>query len=326
MKLKKINNDRISTIILENKAVLVFLIIFLIAIPLTQGSMLESVNISSISRQLVATTILALGTTVIIAAGGVDLSAGQAMNMVGIIYGLASVKLPFVIAVFIAIVVGMLSGFINSSITYKFKLPPFILTLAMAQVYKGIAYLLVDGASVSNLSDNVKFLGQGFIFGFLPVSVLIMIILIIIIFIVINKTKYGRHVIATGGNENAARVSGINIDKVKILAYVIAGIFVAISAIILTGRIGTALPNAADGMEMDAIAAVVIGGTPMSGGKANILGTLFGCMIIVVIGNVLNLLGVSSFWQYRAKGAIIALAIIIDSRAEAFLNRKKQSS
>ena len=325
MKIQTLKIDKLSTKVLENKAILVFLVIFVIAIPLTQGALLDSLNISSISRQLVATTILALGTTVIIAAGGVDLSAGQAMNMVGIIYGLASVEMPIFAALLLAVIFGMLTGLLNSTITYKFKLPPFILTLATAQVYKGIAYLLVNGASVSNLNSSVKFIGQGFVLGFLPQSVLIMIICLIIMYIVVNKTKYGRHVIATGGNENAARVSGINTDRVKITAYIIAGIMVAVSSIILTGRVGTALPNAADGMEMDAIAAVVIGGTPMSGGKANIVGTFFGCMIIVVIGNVLNLLGVSSFWQYLAKGAIIIFAIIFDSRAEAFLNRKKQN-
>ncbi|MGL5978162.1 MAG: ABC transporter permease [Erysipelotrichaceae bacterium] len=320
--MKKFNSLPMTEFVIKNKALFVFLIIFAISIPLTQGLILTPFNISSVARQLVATTILALGTTIIIACGGVDLSAGQAMNMVGIVYGLLSINFPLPVALFGAVIVGVAAGLLNSSITYKFDLPPFILTLAMAQVYKGIAYLLVDGASVSGLSAQVKYIGQGMIFGVVPVSVIIMVICIVFVYLLMMKTKFGRHAIATGGNENAAKVSGVKTKKIKIYAYMIAGVLVAISAIILTGRMGSALPNAADGMEMDAIAAVVIGGTAMSGGKINVTGTFFGCLIIVIIGNVLNLLGVSSFYQYIAKGVIIVLAIIIDSTAEAYLNKR----
>lgn len=319
--MKKIDKKKITQFIVKNKAFFVFLIILLIAIPITNGKILKPFNISSIARQLVATTILGLGTTIIIASGGVDLSGSQAMNLVGIIYGLLSVSQSLIVALIGAVIVGVLIGFLNSSITYKFNLPPFILTLATAQVYKGIAYVLVDGASVSNLSAQVKYIGQGMIFN-IPISVILMILSIIVVYVLMMKSKYGRHAIATGGNENAARVSGINTKKVKIMAYMIAGIFVSLAAIILTGRMGTALPNAADGMDMDAIAAVVIGGTAMSGGKINIFGTVSGCLIMVVIGNVLNLLGVSTFYQYAAKGLIIVLAIMIDSVAEKYLNKR----
>lgn len=322
---RKINGD-ITLFLLNNKAMLILVIILLVAQILSGGMTFSFANMSAVARQIAVSSMLGIGFTVLLAAGEVDLSIAQMMNFIGIIYGMLSLRIPIFPAICIAIIVGACCGFMNGAVAHTFILPPFILTLATAQIFKGFAYILCNGKSISGLNDAVKFIGQGMIFDIIPFSTIIMLTAFCIIAIVMYRTKYGRYIIATGGNAEAARVSGVNIKKIRISTYVVTGIFVAIGATILSGRVATALPNSADGMEMDAIAAVVIGGTPMIGGKAKVFGTLFGCMIMGFIGNTLNLLSVSSFWQFIAKGLIIVVAIIIDAQTEAFLNRRRQNA
>jgi ribose transport system permease protein len=209
-------------------------------------------------------------------------------------------------------------------IIQQFKLNPFVVTLATQQIFRGVASILTNGNSVSGLSANVKFIGQQMVFGLLPFSFAIVIVITLIMAIFIYYTKYGRYILATGGNIEAARVSGINVKAIQILAYVFVGLCAAISSIVLTGRVAVAMPNAGAGMEMDIVAAVVIGGTPMSGGKVNIIGSIIGCFIMGIINNCLNLAGVSTFWQWVAKGIIIVFAIYLDSKTESFFLQKKK--
>lgn len=319
-------SGKITIFLLNNKALLILFVILIGAQLLTGGKTFNETNLSGVARQIAVSCMLGIGFTVLLAAGEVDLSVAQMMNFVGIVFGILSLNMPILLAIVFAIALGALSGFMNGAVAHTFKLPPFILTLATAQIFKGFAYILCGGKSISGLNDSVKFIGQGMLFGVVPFSTVLMIIAVIFMAVVLNKTKYGRYIIATGGNAEAARVSGINIKRIRISTYVVTGIFVAIGAMILSGRIATALPNSGDGMEMDVIAAVVIGGTPMVGGKAKVFGTLFGCLIMGFISNTLNLLSVSSFWQYIAKGLIIVLAIVIDAQTEAFLNKKRQGA
>ena len=195
-------------------------------------------------------------------------------------------------------------GLFNGVISVKLKLMPFIVTLATARIFKSIACLLTNGKSVTGMSPAVKYIGQGLLFGVVPLSIVIAVAMCLVMCVVMYRTSYGRHVIATGGNREAARVSGINTSRIQISAYVVMGLFVSLASIALTGRVSMAAPGAGEGMEMDAIAAVVIGGTPLSGGKAKMGGTIFGCLVMGVMNNLLNLTGVSSFWQWFAKGCI----------------------
>jgi ribose/xylose/arabinose/galactoside ABC-type transport system permease subunit len=213
----------------------------------------------------------------------------------------------------------------NGLLSIKLKLLPFILTLGTAQIFRGMAYLLCNGISKNVTNPTIKFVGQGIVFGFLPMTLIIFGILAILTGILVYRTKFGRHVIATGGNIEAARVSGVDTDGTKILAFIFMGFVASIASIVLTGRVAIAMPNSGQGMEMDAIAAAIIGGTSLSGGKANVLGAVFGALVLSIISNLLNLAGVSSFWQWFSKGAIIVVAIFLDSVTEQFF-QKRQSA
>jgi ribose/xylose/arabinose/galactoside ABC-type transport system permease subunit len=319
--------DKLIVLFLNNKALFILLILVIVATIVSDGLFLTQANLSSVSRQIAVTIVIGLGFTAVLAVGGVDLSAGHMLSFIGVSYAMLSLLLPLPVAIALAILLGVTSGFCNGFITEKFNLPPFILTLAAAQVYRSFAFLLSEGRTVGGLSADLRFIGQGIlfqnVFGGIPISIFIAVAVGIVLAIVLYRTKYGRHVIATGGNEKAARVAGINTKRIKISAYMVMGGMVSIAAILLTGRTGMASPAAGEGMEMDAIAAVVIGGTSMAGGKANVGGTIFGCLVIGVIANLLNLMNVSSFWQWFAKGAIIILAIIIDSQSEKIISKLK---
>jgi len=317
----RFNSDTVIRFVLNNKALLILFVLVVTSQLLTKGLFFSEANLSSVTRQIVSFTMLGIGFTVVLASGVVDLSVGHMLSFVGVAYALMSKQLPLPIAIVLALGLGALCGLFNGMISEKLRLVPFIVTLAMAQVYRGFASLLSDGQSVSGLSAEVKFIGQGLIFG-IPLPFIITIILTIFVAVLMYRTRFGCYVIATGGNPEAASVSGINISRVKITSFVIMGAFAAVGAIILTGRVSMAQPTAGAGMEMDAIAAVVIGGTPMSGGKARVAGTVFGCFVIGVMNNLLNLMGVSSFWQWVAKGLIIVLAIILDAQTERIFNKR----
>lgn len=323
---KRFNKDKAIIFILNNKALFILIVLVIVSQIATKGLFFNFSNISSVSRQIAVSAMLGIGFTIVLAAGGVDLSVGQMLSLVGVVYATLSLIMPIGLAIILAIIFGALCGLFNGAISESFKLPPFIVTLATAQIFKGLAYLLCNGKSIGGLGSSVKFLGQGLIFGMLPISVVIMVVLMVIMAVVLYKTRYGRHVIATGGNAEAASVSGINTKRIRVSSYVVMGMCVALGSIVLTGRVATALPGAGNGMEMDAIAAVVIGGTPMSGGKAKVVGTVFGCLIMGIISNCLNLLDVSSFWQWVAKGIIIILAILMDAQTEAFFNKRRKAA
>jgi Ribose/xylose/arabinose/galactoside ABC-type transport systems, permease components len=317
----RIDSDTIVRVVLNNKALLILISLMILAQIFTKGVFFSEANLSSVSRQIVAFTMLGIGFTVVLASGCVDLSVGHMLSFVGVAYALMSKEMPLGMAIILSLALGAMSGFLNGLISEKLRLVPFIVTLATAQIFRGLASLLSNGQSISGLSAASKFIGQGIIFG-VPFSFIVTIILTIIVAVMMYKTQFGCYVIATGGNPEAASVSGINISKIKILSFVIMGVFAAVGAIILTGRVSMAQPTAGAGMEMDAIAAVVIGGTPMSGGKARVGGTVFGCLVIGVMNNLLNLMGVSSFWQWVAKGCIIILAILLDAQTERIFSKR----
>tara|TARA_R110002167_G_scaffold15302_3_gene61112 strand:+ start:1158 stop:2129 length:972 start_codon:yes stop_codon:yes gene_type:complete len=277
----------------------------------------------NIARQISINVCISVGMTLVILTKGIDLSVGSILAFSGAIaagllkYGLEipSMNTYIGFTVLGAIVAGMTIGgglgVFNGLMITRFKVPPFVGTLAMLTIARGATMLWTGGFPITGLGDNFAFIGTGWFLG-IPMPVWITVIIVIAAVILTKKTKFGRHIYAIGGNESAARLSGININKVKIWVYAIAGILAAVGGIILTSRLDSAQPNAGMSYELDAIAAVVIGGTSLSGGRGTIMGTVQGAIIIGVLNSGLVLLNVSPFWQQIIKGFVILIAVIMD--------------
>jgi ribose transport system permease protein len=279
-------------------------------------------NLLNIFRQVATSAIVAVGFTLVIAAGQLDLSVGYMVGLIVVVSAmLAQHELPFPVILFICVCIGLLCGFINALWNVWLGIPLIISTLAMGNVYKGVNYLLCNNKSIANLTKGLSWFGSGRV-GSVPIPMVVLVCVALITWIVVNRLKFGRHTLALGGNREAAKVSGININKVTLGIFMLTGACVAVAAMVLTGRSGAAQPTAGQGMEMDAIAAVVIGGTPLTGGKAKIIGTLFGCLLVGVINNGLNLLQVSINWQIIAKGLMILGAVLIDTQMSRLLARQ----
>ena len=317
------SNSAIVMFFLNNKALLLMLLIAAIALISTGGRFGRIQNIDNVTRQVSVLAIVGVGYTIISAGGLLDLSVGEAISLAVVTYGTLNKIAPIWVSMLAAIAAGAITGAVNGFMIRRFKLPPFVLTLATGQVFKGIAHIITNGASILQKNETVKFIGQGRLFGFLPFPFIIAVIMMLLVAILLNKTLYGRHLLAAGGNAEAANVSGIRVNKVKISAHVIAGAIYGVAAIVLTGRVGNAIPTAGDGYMMDAISAVVIGGTPMHGGKAKVVGTLFGVLLIGIMNNMLNLLRVDTFYQWIFKGIILIAAILLDGMTEAVMAKQR---
>ncbi len=318
--------DKFLVFFLDNKSIILFVFICILAQIVSGGIFLRGSNISSVARQVSVNSLMTMGYVVVLTTGMIDLSTGHMLSLCGIIYSQVAMIAPLPVAILATIATGFACGMLNGLLSIKLRLTPLILTLGTQQIFRGLAYLFCDGISQNVTDPSMQFIGQGILFGFLPMTVVIVIFFIFIMAVLMYRTKYGRHVIATGGNIEAARVSGVNTDRVKIAAFVIMGVLISFASLILTGRVAIAMPNAGQGMEMDAIAAAIIGGTALAGGKANVVGGIFGALILGVISNLLNLAGVSSFWQWFFKGVIIIAAILLDSITEAVFKKRQLSN
>ncbi|MBA4495495.1 ribose ABC transporter permease [Paenactinomyces guangxiensis] len=271
-------------------------------------------NIFNVLRQISINALIAFGMTFVILTGGIDLSVGSILALSGALCaGMLSGGADPWLAVCIACIAGTLMGTVNGVFITEGKVAPFIATLATMTVYRGITLVYTEGKPISFDNEQFALLGKGY-FLEIPIPVLWMTISFILLFLILKNTTFGRHVYALGGNEVAAALSGLRIKRLKIYVYSISGLFAAISGIILTARLNSAQPTAGTSYELDAIAAVVLGGTSLTGGKGWITGTLIGAMIIGVLDNGLNLLNVSSFYQLVVKGGVILLAVLIDRR------------
>ena len=292
---------------------LILMCIFLVIFPTTRSTFLTSKNIFNVLRQNASNLFLATGMTMVIILGGIELSVGSVIALSGCVAAGAVMflGLPEMVAFLIAILVGAVVGLFNGFIISKTTIPPFIVTLASMNITKGIALVYTQGAPIRCMTDAFKFPGAGYI-GPVPTPVVLMIIVFIIACFMLNNTRLGRHIYAVGGNPQAARFSGISVSKVKFIVYTYTGIMAGLAGVVIASRLYSGQPTAGDGAEMDAIAAVVVGGTSMSGGSGTLGGTLIGVLIIGVLNNGLNLLGVDSNWQYIVKGFVILLAVYMD--------------
>lgn len=304
----------IKDFVRNNMGILIGLFVLCIIISVINPNFLTSNNLLNVLRQTSTNLYLALAMTMIIILGGIDLSVGSIMAVVGVVTTslIAFLGAPVLVAVAVGLLVGVLIGAVNGYVAATTIIPPFIITLATMNIARGAAYVLTDGKPVRVMSDSFNFIGSGYIGGILPTPVLYLIILLILCYFIMNKTKLGRHMYAVGGNAEAAKFSGINIKKVKFFAYAFSGLMAAIAGIVLASRMFSGQPTAGNAAELDAIAAVVLGGTSMTGGYGRIGGTVIGALIIGVLSNGLNLMGVSSFWQFIVKGIVILVAVYAD--------------
>jgi ribose transport system permease protein len=269
-------------------------------------------NIINIAQQTTINAVIAVGLTFVIISAGIDLSVGSIMAFSGVVLAsLLKADQPMIVAVSAGLLTGAFCGLINGLLISYGKLPPFISTLGMMSVARGAALLYTDGRPVSGFDADFRFIATGEIFH-IPVPIIIMIIIYLIAHVILTRTKLGRYTYAIGGNEQAALLSGINVKLIKTIVYSLGGMLSGVAAVLLSARLNSAQPIAGIMYELDAIAAAVIGGTSLVGGEGKISGTLIGALIMGVLRNGLNLLGVSSFIQQIVIGSVIIMAVLID--------------
>lgn len=284
---------------------LIGLVLLCVVITFVSPAFMTLSNITNVFTQVSTNAIIAVGMTFVILTGGIDLSVGSTVAISGAFAAsiIKSTNNVF-LAVLAASIVGIVIGLINGLLISKGKLQAFIATLATMTIFRGATLVFTNGTPISKLPENFVNIGNGKL-GFIPIPVIITVIVLVIAIYVLTQTRFGRYLYALGGNEDSARLSGINTTKIKTLVYVISGFASSIAGVIIASRIGSASPNAGTGFELDAIAAVVIGGTSLAGGEGRITGTLIGALIIGVLNNGLNLMNVSPFYQSIVKGLVI---------------------
>lgn len=310
--MKKLNLSKFQSII--------GLVVYSLIVSLINERFLTSGNILNVLRQTSINSIIAAGMSFVIITGGIDLSVGSTLALSGAVAAsLFAMGIHPIFALSAALAVGAGIGFINGVAIAKGKLQPFIVTLATMTIFRGATMVFTDGKPISagfeKNADVLAYIGNGYLFG-IPFPIILMIVVFIVGFFILTQTTFGRYVYALGGNEDATKLSGVNTDRVKILVYTISGFLAAVAGIIITARLSSAQPTAGNGYELDAIAAVVLGGTSLSGGVGSILGTVTGALIIGVLNNALNLMNVSSYYQLLAKGVVILIAVLIDRRSK----------
>ncbi|MBB1513241.1 ABC transporter permease [Tessaracoccus sp. MC1627] len=315
-----------ATAAIKKYAILLILIGFMVILAIvTGGTFLRSQNLINVVVQVAPIGIVALGMMFAIITKGIDLSVGSTVALVAVVSAsLAQVQsdtamfpglppMPIFVSIIVGLLVGAIVGAIVGTLVAYFRIPPFVATLGMMTAARGLANIYTGGRPVSNLADGFNWLGQGAILG-IPVPMIIFLLVAVVIWVVLNRTRFGRHTYAIGGNEQAARVSGISIGKVQFLIYTLIGLLAGLAGMILAARIGSGQPTLGVMLELDAITAAVIGGVSFNGGIGVVWGVVVGALIIGVINNGLDLMNVSPFMQMVVKGAIIVIAVIIDER------------
>ena len=308
MKQKKLSN------ILSEFGVLLALFALIIVLSIASPEFRTVDNFLSLLRQSSINGFLAFGMTCVILTGGIDLSVGSVLALTSaLVAGFMTQGIPAPVAMLAGIVIGVLFGIISGFLVTAGKIQPFIATLVTQIVFRGFTMIYTGGRPISSLGDSFifKFIGKGSLFG-IPFPVVIFVVIFLIMWFILEKTTFGRRLYATGSNAAAAKLAGVNIDKTKVMTYAISGGMAALAGLILLSRLGSAQPRAGEGYELDAIAAVAVGGTSMNGGRGRLWGTFVGILIIAVLNNGLNILDVSSYWQDVVKGAVILVAVLAD--------------
>jgi len=302
---------------------LIALALMIVALSVLSDKFLTVNNARNILLQISVNLCLSVGMTLVILTGGIDLSVGAILAFAGAV-GAGLLKNGVVLqplglhlqfttsgAVLAGLAVGLLLGWFNGFTITRLGLPPFVATLAMLSIGRGLTMLWTGGFPITALGPQFGFIGTGYLLG-LPMPVWICVVLVVLFHVIARNTRFGRYVYAVGGNERAALLTGLRVDRIKLAVYTLCGLLSAVAGLIVTARLDAADPKAGMGYELDSIAAVVIGGTSLSGGRGSILGTVLGCLIIGVLNNGLFLLDVSPFWQQVIKGIVILAAVAVD--------------
>lgn len=290
------------------------LIVLVVGIGIVSPEFRTWSNFLSLLRQSSINGFIAFGMTCVILTDAIDLSVGSILGLsTALCAGMIASGFPVVPAMSLALVIGTGLGLVSGILVTKGRLQAFIATLVTMTVYRGLTMIFMDGKPISNLGDSfaLKLVGKGNIFR-IPIPVILFVLAFIAFYFMLNKTTFGRRIYATGSNSKCARLAGVDIDKTKIIVYGISGFMSALSGLILLSRLNSAQPTLGDGYEMDAIAATALGGTSMSGGRGKIQGTLIGVLIIAVLNNGMNILGISSYYQDVVKGIVILIAVLSD--------------
>lgn len=302
--------------IIKKSGSLIGLIVLFVVIACLNSSFIDPNNLKNLLRQISINALISFGMTFVILTGGIDLSVGSILALSSALMGSFIVgDMDPILGIVIACLIGAALGAVNGLVITYGKVAPFIATLATMTIFRGLTLVYTNGNPISGLTEDEAFLefGQGY-FMELPVPAIMMLIMFGILYFILHKTPLGRKTYAVGGNEKVSYIAGIKINRIKIFAYTITGMLCGMAGAILTSRLNSAQPTAGTGYELDAIAAVVLGGTSLSGGKGRIVGTLIGALIIGTLNNGLNILNVSSFYQQVVKGIVILLAVLMDRK------------
>lgn len=311
------NNSKLKVFVKENTMLFFLIVLFVLSLLFVpRFGTIE--NIKNVLIQISINALIATGMTFVILSDGIDLSVGSVAALSGIagaalikMFPEAGIGMSVLVILGTAVVVGGFCGLLNGLCVAKLNVPPFITTLAMMNVARGLAYVFTDAKPIFGLPEAFSWVGLRSI-GPVPVSILLMAIVVIIAYIVLSKTCFGRYIYAVGSNREVAKLSGINVTKMKLSVYIISGFLAALAGLVLASKLQNGQATAANGYELNAIAAVAMGGTSMSGGRGGMIQTVFGLFVIGIINNALSLLSVSSYWQTVAMGVIILIAVIID--------------
>jgi ribose/xylose/arabinose/galactoside ABC-type transport system permease subunit len=288
------------------------LTVLVVSMSLASDTFLSVPNLVNVARQVSINSIIAAGMTFIIITAGIDLSVG---SLVALSSCVAMIVIDAtgssLVGILAGILLGAAAGALNGAFIAWAGIPPFIVTLAGLTIYRGIALIITGGSPIIRFEGGFRVLGQGVVAG-IPIPVIVMAAVIAIMHVTLTRTSFGAHVHAVGGNEEASRLSGIRVARVKFAVYVIGGMLTALAGMVLMGRLSSAQPNTGEGFELDAIAAVILGGTSLMGGRGSIWGTLVGALVIGILNNGFNLMSVDAHFQLVAKGVIIMLAVLLD--------------
>lgn len=308
--------------LLVRYAIVIVLLVALIVMEALDPAFLSLSNIQVIMLEVSTNALLAIGATFVILTSGIDLSVGSIVGLSGVVAALAAQHQGAsftVYAVLLGVLSGVAIGAVNGFLVSIAKVPPFIVTLGTMTITLGLAYVLSNGEPISNLSNSFLNIGSGSAMG-VPIPIVVMVVAVLVFLVVLTRTRFGMHVYAVGGNIKAARIAGVRVNRVLFLVYVTAGALAGLAGVILASRVTAGIPTTGSGYELDAIAATVIGGTSLMGGRGTLTGTVIGFLIIGILNNGLNLLNVSPFYQDIVKGVIIVGAVFVDS----LINNKKK--
>lgn len=298
--------------------ILLFVIVFF---SIMSQSFMTSRNILNICRQVSMIGICSVGMTMVLLTGGIDISVGSIIALSGVVAAklIAENMWPIFPAMVVGVVIGVICGIISGAMVAKFDVPALIATLAMQSIARGIAFILTQGIPVYGLPEQIRVLGQGYFLN-IPIPVYIMVLMFFIGWWLLEQTTFGRHVYAIGGNEEVARLSGINVMMRKLQIYAFSGFFAGLSGIIMLSRVNSGQPNTSEGFEMDVITAAVLGGVSVAGGQGKIVNVIAGVLIMGMLGNGMTMMNLDEYWQWVTRGAVLLFAVAFDN-----WSRKRQS-